>query len=335
MKMKYALPIALLVSSSAFAAHTDNDWYAGLRLGATDYTDYTNNGSEATSAIDADVGGGVFLGYNFTNWFALEGGYTYLGDLRASEHIEGSEHITNNALELVTKFTWQTTDNLDLFVKAGAFAYKTDSNSSDDDGFNATAGIGAEYFFNDNISTRFEYQYYNNLALNDVKWDTHLLAVSVIYSWGAPKVIAPVVAPVVVAPIVEEKIEKVKEKLMQVDSAKVEVSFPFNSSILSEESMQQLMPIIEHLKAYPESKLILIGHTDSLGSSAYNQVFSEKRAEVLASYLSNTYSIDKSRMSISGEGERMPIYTNATKEGRALNRSVSVFSPSFQMEINN
>ncbi|AGH80195.1 outer membrane protein OmpA [Psychromonas sp. CNPT3] len=338
MKIKHALPLAaLLVSSTAFAAHTDNDWYTGLRLGATDYTDYKISGGESSSAIDANIGGGLFLGYNFVDWFALEGGYTYLGEL------ETSEKITNHALELVGKFTLQATDNLDLFVKAGAFGYKTDADSANDDGFNATAGFGAEYFFNDNVSTRLEYQYYNNLTLDEAKWDAHLLAVSLVYNWGSPAAIAAVAAPIVASQLVaeepvQEKVEAVKEKvqdkMMKIASEKVQVAFPFGSSVLSEESMQQLTPVIEHLKAYPDAKLFLVGHTDASGPAEYNQTFSVKRADALATYLSEEFSIDKSRMTVSGEGESMPIATNDTTEGRAMNRRVSVFSPSFEMMAN-
>ncbi|KPU83244.1 hypothetical protein JI57_01940 [Psychromonas sp. PRT-SC03] len=333
MKIKYALPLALLVSSSAFAAHTDNDWYTGLRVGATDYTDFTGPSNDSTSAIDANVGAGIFVGYNFTNWFALEGGYTYLGEMKNNDDLG----ITTNTIELVTKFTWQTTDNLDLFVKGGAFGYKTDGNDSytgtqdNNDGISATAGIGAEYFFNDNISTRLEYQYYNHLTIDNAKWDTHLLAVSLVYNWSAPVVVAAVAAPIVVTQaVVEEKVEKVKEKMMKIANEKVQVSFPFDSTTLSDESMQQLTPIIEHLKEYPNSKLFLVGHTDASGPAAYNQTFSVERADALATYLSDEFSIDKSRMTISGEGENMPIATNDTKEGRAMNRRVSVFSPSFE-----
>ena len=77
---------------------------------------------------------------------------------------------------------------------------------------------------------------------------------------------------------------------------------------------------IDALKRYPEIKVELDGHTDSIGTDAYNQKLSERRAQIVSDYLTS-HGIDSSRITaVKGFGETQPIDTNATKEGRARNR---------------
>lgn len=75
------------------------------------------------------------------------------------------------------------------------------------------------------------------------------------------------------------------------------------------------------LKQYPETRITIIGHTDSTGSVAFNDVLSRDRALAVGQYLISD-GIDSSRIDMFGEGSRRPIDTNATKEGRARNRRV-------------
>jgi OOP family OmpA-OmpF porin len=63
------------------------------------------------------------------------------------------------------------------------------------------------------------------------------------------------------------------------------------------------------------------GHTDSVGSDAYNQALSERRAKAVVDYL-GTLGIDASRMQAVGAGEANPVADNGTDEGRAQNRRV-------------
>jgi OOP family OmpA-OmpF porin len=86
------------------------------------------------------------------------------------------------------------------------------------------------------------------------------------------------------------------------------------------DSIAILDQAIDALKRYPEIKVELDGHTDSVGTDAYNQKLSERRAQIVYDYLTS-HGIDASRITaVKGFGETMPIDTNATKEGRARNR---------------
>ncbi|MEO5622444.1 MAG: OmpA family protein [Dokdonella sp.] len=86
------------------------------------------------------------------------------------------------------------------------------------------------------------------------------------------------------------------------------------------DSIAILDQAIDALKRYPEIKVELDGHTDSIGTDAYNQKLSERRAQIVSDYLTS-HGIDSSRITaVKGFGETQPIDTNATKEGRARNR---------------
>ncbi len=86
------------------------------------------------------------------------------------------------------------------------------------------------------------------------------------------------------------------------------------------DSIAILDQAIDALNRYPAIKVELDGHTDSVGTDAYNQKLSERRAQIVADYLT-AHGVDASRITaIKGFGETQPIDTNATKEGRARNR---------------
>ncbi len=77
------------------------------------------------------------------------------------------------------------------------------------------------------------------------------------------------------------------------------------------------------LKEYEKTSVDVIGHTDAVGSEAYNQQLSEQRARSVAEYLSGQ-GIMPARLLVAGMGENQPIASNDTPEGRAQNRRVNI-----------
>ena len=78
------------------------------------------------------------------------------------------------------------------------------------------------------------------------------------------------------------------------------------------------------LKAYPQHKVIVRGHTDSVGKQEANQALSEKRAQKVREYLVSYQDIQPTRVTAEGVGPSQPIATNSTEAGRALNRRVEI-----------
>ncbi|MCP4411386.1 MAG: OmpA family protein, partial [Gammaproteobacteria bacterium] len=82
------------------------------------------------------------------------------------------------------------------------------------------------------------------------------------------------------------------------------------------------------LNNYPDTRLNIVGHTDSTGSDAYNLELSKKRALAVAQYLISQ-NVATFRVNAMGAGEKQPIASNNTNSGRALNRRVELsISPS-------
>ena len=105
----------------------------------------------------------------------------------------------------------------------------------------------------------------------------------------------------------------------------------FSSQLLFDTGASQLQPgaydrlrtLANTLNNYPQSQVIIKGHTDSTGADAANQRLSEVRADRVRDYLVSE-GVAASRISAIGFGETMPVASNATEAGRAQNRRVEV-----------
>ena len=101
------------------------------------------------------------------------------------------------------------------------------------------------------------------------------------------------------------------------------VTFAFDSANLNSQFYPVLDKVADTLKEYDKTVVEVAGHTDSVGSDAYNQSLSERRANSVADYLSN-HGMTRSRMVTVGAGEGHPVASNDTEEGRSQNRRVEI-----------
>ena len=85
-----------------------------------------------------------------------------------------------------------------------------------------------------------------------------------------------------------------------------------------------LDPVGKFLNAHPNHRVEVRGHTDSTGSAATNQAVSDKRAQKVREYLVAYQNVQPTRISAKGYGPSLPVATNATEAGRALNRRVEI-----------
>lgn len=109
-----------------------------------------------------------------------------------------------------------------------------------------------------------------------------------------------------------------------IDKMTLLLHFDFDKAIIKDIDIPQLKKAVEFVKKYPQSKVSLEGHTDSIGTEKYNQKLSEKRAEAVKKYLIKEGACLESKISSIGYGELKPVDTNKNKEGRANNRRVEV-----------
>jgi len=101
------------------------------------------------------------------------------------------------------------------------------------------------------------------------------------------------------------------------------VNFEFDKSNIDEASAGVLDVAAEQLSGCPNVAVRVDGHTDSIGTDAYNQGLSERRANAVLNHLVDR-GVPASRLTATGYGESQPVASNDTAEGRALNRRVEL-----------
>ncbi|BDU53524.1 outer membrane protein OmpA [Limnohabitans sp. INBF002] len=99
--------------------------------------------------------------------------------------------------------------------------------------------------------------------------------------------------------------------------------FDFDKSVLKPAGKAKLDDLVAKVKGINLEVIIAVGHTDSIGTDAYNQKLSVRRAESVKAYLISK-GIEKNRIYTEGKGEKQPVASNKTKEGRAKNRRVEI-----------
>ncbi len=124
----------------------------------------------------------------------------------------------------------------------------------------------------------------------------------------APAQAAPAAAPVPTA-------EKV--------SYAADTFFDFDKAVLKPDGKKQLDDVVEKTKGTDLEVIIAVGHTDSVGTDAYNQKLSIRRAEAVKAYVVSK-GIPADRVYTEGKGESQPVADNKSAEGRAKNRRVEV-----------
>lgn len=112
--------------------------------------------------------------------------------------------------------------------------------------------------------------------------------------------------------------KKLKEDL----TVALNVKFANNSDVVNTAYFVEIKPVAEFMKKYPETKVVIEGHTDNRGSADYNKNLSQKRADAVLNVLVDNFGIDATRLSAIGYGEEKPKASNNTEAGRAENRRV-------------
>jgi outer membrane protein OmpA-like peptidoglycan-associated protein len=101
------------------------------------------------------------------------------------------------------------------------------------------------------------------------------------------------------------------------------ILFPFNSTEILPDGRTNLQQLASSLEKYPNSDILIVGHTDSVGTDAYNNDLSQRRALAAQSYL-QSLGVPATRLQATGRGESEPIQSNDTDAGRAQNRRVEI-----------
>ena len=157
----------------------------------------------------------------------------------------------------------------------------------------------------------------NELCWRDANWTPATAAAECDGALKPAPVVAPAPAPAPApvpapAPAVASKV-----------TFAADAFFDFDKAVLKPEGKAKLDDVASKVQDINLEVIIAVGHTDSIGSDAYNQKLSVRRAEAVKAYLVSK-GIAKDRVYTEGKGEKQPVADNKTAAGRAQNRRVEI-----------
>ena len=331
-------------------------WYIGAGIGRSRGNidqdrlsrSLSANGATITafSTDERDTGYKLFVGKQLNRYLALELGYFELGKFSFNSTTSGNGVFNGEAgfrganLDLLAQLPLG--ERLSLLGRVGANYAKASTHFSgnrlnavtgpnpSERKLNAKAGLGLEYKLSEALALRGEIERYRvNDAVGN-RGDVDLLSVSLVYKLGRPAHSAPVYTPPAAEPAPPPAAQpmpppppKAPEPTSEKVSFAAETLFDFDKSAVKPAGKVALDDLLLKLKGMNTEVVVTVGHTDSVGSNEYNQKLSLRRAEAVKAYLVSK-GVEASRIYTEGKGETQPLADNATAEGRAKNRRVTV-----------
>jgi OOP family OmpA-OmpF porin len=314
---------------------------------------------------ESDTAYKLFGGYQFNRHFALEGGYFNLGKFGFTSTTVPAGTLTGRiklqGVNLDVVGTLPLTDRLALTGRVGgqyASARDTFSGSGavnvldpspSERAFNYKAGIGLQYEVSRSFLVRLDAERYR---INDAvgnRGDVNLFSVGLVFPFGrapaatprampAPAYVepapvaaaAPAPAPVVVVAPVTPAVAPARRRV----SFSADSLFAFDEAVVRPEGRAALDRFAQELKGTLFDVITVEGHTDRLGSEAYNQRLSVRRADAVKAHLVGAGGIDGARISAVGKNESAPVTKPADCRGTtATPQLLACLQPDRRVEV--
>ena len=333
--MKKILLSTVACATMMLAANSDYKYEITPTIGGV-YTE----GNTGTDRGYANAG--LNFGFNLFDSFIDQVEIGFTNTLDQVDYENGtSTNVTRTFTNLIKEYS--LTDNTSLYslVGVGYEFFSNDDDLSNENSFFGNYGLGIKYKISEQVALKLDARHMietdhgdNNLSYN----------VGLSVPFGEVAKAAPVVAavaPVVakVAPVEAPKdsdsdgvIDSLDECPNTMAKSKVDsvgcmtlvnlnINFDTNKSNIKDSYNTRIVEFANMLKANPKLKATIGAHTDSVGSDAYNQKLSERRAASTVEAL-KALKVDASKIKAVGYGETKPVASNDTVEGRAENRRV-------------
>lgn len=348
MKKLHALCLASLAAlgSTQVLAQNEGHFYGGVGAGRSQSKIDDNRinaaliGAGATSTSitqdQRDATYKLFGGYQFTPYLGLEAGYFNLGEFgfksttTPAGTLDGRIKLDGLNLDLVG--TLPVNDQLSLLGRVGMVrarardtfvgknAVSVSNPNPETTQQNFKAGIGFAYKFSPSMTLRGELERYR---INDAvgnKGDINTATLSLVFPFGhtaapEPKVVEVVVfqeVPVVV--IVAPPVEAPVANRLRV-SFKADVLFGFDQTSISPAGKTELDKFAADLNGTDYDHISIEGHTDRIGTQAYNDKLSLQRADAVKEYLVSRDAIPANKITTVGKGSSQPLTAAGTCKG--------------------
>jgi OmpA-OmpF porin, OOP family len=308
---------------------------------------------EGNEDMKTSISLGLRAGYNFSKYIGVEGYFHYV----PTEIIGESQFVGKQVLvgsdEKIKFFGYGIEGIFNILpdsalvpflaVGVGGVHYTDAYERTTENKYNKVDvdyGAGLKYFVTENIALRGDVRHVIPFR------DTHsnlLATVGLTFAFGGakkaveppPAPVEPAPAPVVApppppppapapAPIVEEVKPQAQAapEIVEKGRTTLNVLFDTNKSIIKKNSFKDVDNLVAVMKQYPDLNVTIEGHTDNVGSAAYNKKLSQRRADAVKKYMVQKGGIAANRLIAKGFGLEKPIADNATKAGKAKNRRV-------------
>jgi OOP family OmpA-OmpF porin len=333
--------------------------YIGAGIGQSrariDEQSVIRNWSTPTATInhwtsdERDLGYKLFVGKQLNRNFAIEGGFYDLGKFTFGTTtaqggvLNGDVRYRGVNVDLVGILPFS--ERFSAYGKVGAHYSQAKTRFTGNSSFALTAasqedkklqpkvGLGLEFKLSEALALRGEIERYRVQDGLRSNGRPDLLSLNLVYKLGRPAARpapapAPYVAPVATpapAPVVQPAPPPppapvpVSEKV----SFAAEALFDFDKSVVKPEGKAALDDLLNKLQGMNTEVMVTVGHTDAVGSDAYNAKLSQRRAEAVKAYIVSK-GVDGSRVFTEGKGESQPVADNKSSDGRAKNRRVTV-----------
>ena len=361
--------LAVIASSTAFA--DDFSWYGGANIGRSSVTidnaritsGLANSGLNTTSIAnrDRDTAYKIYGGYQFNKYIGLEGGYfdlgkfgftantLPLGTLNGNIGLRGFNLDAVGTLPLSERFSAlgrigiNNAQARDSFTGTGAVNVANPNPSKRDT--NYKLGVGVQYAFNDALAMRAEMERYRiNDAIGN-KGHVDVFSVGLVYSFGGktpspsprmavagPAFVAAAPEPIVVMPPAPAAAPVPPMPMKVTFSA--DSLFDFNKAVIKPEGKQALDKFSNDLKGTQYGAVQVIGHTDRIGSHAYNLKLSSRRAEAVSAYLVQSGGVPSGKIAAKGVDGADPVTKPGDCKGsKATKALIACLQPDRRVEV--
>ncbi|GAC1377165.1 MAG: porin OmpA [Aquirhabdus sp.] len=352
--------VALMSFASQFAQADKTGWYIGANVGQSRAEiddqrikqDLQRQGFTTTSISDneRDIGYKLFGGYQFNQYFALEGGYFDLGqfDFTANTFPTGTLNgdIRLRGLNVDAVGFLPFTERFSAFGRVGVnYADARDSFTGSglvrvsdpnpkERAFNYKFGLGLQYELTQSLATRLEAERYR---INDAvgnKGDIDLISIGLVYRFNqkSPIVYTPVREPEpTVTPVpLPAPVMPLPTKVTLSANSK----FDFDKASVRPEDKREIDTFTSQLTGLEYETVQVTGHTDRIGTHEYNVDLSTRRADAVKGYIVGSTGIPSSKINAQGVDGAYPVTKLGECQGtKVTQRLINCLQPDRRVEI--